>query len=345
MDVIELIGSALGLGFVAGIRLYATVFALGLAVHFHWLHLGAPGSSLEILGHPAVLIASGVAYLFEFFADKIPWVDSIWDSFHTFIRPLGAAILTATVLGPINPALKLTLVILCGGVAFASHSSKMATRILVNHSPEPFSNIALSLFEEIAVPLGVWLSVSHPLIGLALVVGFLAIFAWIAPKVWRNMRFLFTALGACCKKGKQWRPPSASGPPELTGKLPDALRALTWQAAPIPAGHARHVSGNLATGPVLGTRVGASSSIGGLQSSIGYLVARTDTLVFVTRRSFRYRTHSIRIQDVTLAEWRHGLLMNRLTLSTPGGDKIFYVFKDVKTIIVEANHPVYQGTS
>src|ERR1700733_903904 len=160
METIELIGVTMGLGFIAGIRLYATVLALGLAIRLEWLHLGAIGKPLEILAHPAVLIAAGLAYFVEFFADKIPWVDTLWDCFHTFIRPIGAAILAATVLGSVDPVLKLTLILLCGGVAFASHSSKAAVRLVVNHSPEPFTNIGMSLVEDALAPLGVWLSVT-----------------------------------------------------------------------------------------------------------------------------------------------------------------------------------------
>lgn len=188
MDTIDLIGSTMGLGFVAGFRLYATILALGLAIRFDWLHLGAAAQPLHVLAHPAVLIAAGVAAVVEFFADKIPWVDSFWDSFHTIIRPIGAVVVAATVLGPIDPALKLTLIILCGGMAFASHSTKAATRLAVNHSPEPFTNIGASLAEDVFAPFGIWLSLSHPLFTLGLVIVFLGAFIWIMPKIVRMIR-------------------------------------------------------------------------------------------------------------------------------------------------------------
>ena len=195
METIELIGSTMGLSFVAGVRLYATVLALGLAIRFDLLHLGTIGEPLRVLAHPAVLIAAGLAYLAEFFADKIPWVDSIWDSFHTFIRPVGAAVLAAAGLGDMNPVLKLTLIILCGGVAFASHSSKAAARLVVNHSPEPFTNIGASLAEDTFAPFGVWLSISHPLLVLGLVLAFLGGFVWVMPKVFRSIRARIVAVG------------------------------------------------------------------------------------------------------------------------------------------------------
>jgi hypothetical protein len=212
MGTIALIGSTMGLGFVAGIRLYATVLALGLAMRFNLLHLGTVAEPLRVLGHPAVLIAAGLAYLAEFFADKIPWLDTVWDSFHTFIRPIGAAVLAATALGDINPVLKLTLTILCGGVAFASHSSKAAARVAVNHSPEPFTNLGISLAEDAFAPFGVWLSLSHPVLVLSLVLVFLGAFVWVMPKVFRSVRLELAALWAWLGRGNSAKPSETTAP-------------------------------------------------------------------------------------------------------------------------------------
>lgn len=188
MDTIQLIGSTMGLGFLAGIRLYATVLALGLAVRFQWIHPAGSWGSLQILGHPAVLAVAALGCVAEFFADKIPWVDSVWDSFHTFIRPIGAAVLAGAVLVPVDPPLRLALILLCGGVALASHSSKATARLAANHSPEPFTNIGMSLIGDVLAPFGVWLSLKHPLIVLTLVLIFLGVFAWFAPKIVRAVR-------------------------------------------------------------------------------------------------------------------------------------------------------------
>jgi hypothetical protein len=104
MDTLALIGSSMGLGFLAGIRLYATVFALGLAIRFGWYHPDAGAAGLLVLAHPAVLTASGIACLIEFVADKVPWVDSAWDSIHTFIRPIGAVLLASAAIGNFDPS-------------------------------------------------------------------------------------------------------------------------------------------------------------------------------------------------------------------------------------------------
>ena len=218
METIALIGSTMGLGFVAGIRLYATVLALGLAIRFNLLHLASVAEPLRILGHPAVLTAAGLAYLAEFFADKIPWLDTVWDSFHTFIRPIGAAALAATALGDMNPALKLTLTILCGGVALASHSSKAAARVAVNHSPEPFTNLGISLAEDAFAPFGVWLSLSHPVLVLSLVVAFLGAFVWVMPKVFRSIRLELATLRGWLGSGNRTKPSETSAP--LSRDLP-----------------------------------------------------------------------------------------------------------------------------
>lgn len=329
MDAIQLIGSTIGLGFVAGIRLYATILALGLAIRFHLLHLSAQTASLEILAHPAVLAAAGSACLAEFFVDKVPWMDSLWDSFHTFIRPVGAAILAAAALGHVDPVLRLTLIILCGGVAFASHSSKAATRLLVNHSPEPFTNIGLSLAGDALTPFGIWLSLRHPVVALSLVLLFLGIFAWVGGNVFRSVRLQIVALRARFT-GKTATAASQSFVPAASSPAAKALDAIARNAAPLPERLARFVARSLKveTHPV-GIRVGATNSIEGLRNSIGYLIVAGDDLAFVTRRRFRCRLHRIKLADVVTAEWKAGLFLNGLTLRTRAGDRAFYVFKDV----------------
>src|SRR6185295_17281605 len=121
-----------------------TVFATGLAIHFHWIVLAPQYQSLSLLGDPIVIIISGVLLLLEFFADKIPWIDSIWDAVHTIIRPIGGALLAIQVLGHSTPMLDVVIVLLAGTTTLAAHTAKATTRLLSNTSPEPFSNIALS---------------------------------------------------------------------------------------------------------------------------------------------------------------------------------------------------------
>lgn len=188
MDTIVLLGSVMGLGFISGIRLYSTVLTVGLGIRIGWFHLDSHLAALNILTHPFILITAGVVYLAEFFADKIPWVDSLWDCIHSLIRPIGAAFLGATALGSVDPAMKITAFLLCGGVAFSSHATKTSARLIVNHSPEPFTNIGLSLFEDIFSVFGVWMSLQHPIIVFCFIVVFLALFIWLFPKFFRFAR-------------------------------------------------------------------------------------------------------------------------------------------------------------
>jgi hypothetical protein len=157
----QLLALAAALGWVSGIRLYAAVFLVGAAGYLGWIAL-PPG--LQVLQHPGVLAASGFMCFIEFFADKIPWIDSVWDAVHTFIRiPAGAA-LAAGALGADGPAAAWIAAILGGALAATSHATKLTARAAVNTSPEPFSNIAVSLLEDGFTVFMLWLAATHPVL-------------------------------------------------------------------------------------------------------------------------------------------------------------------------------------
>lgn len=187
MEVLQLLATALGVSALAGINLYLTVFATSIALNLGWLHLGPGMESLQALGHPLVLLIAGILYFLEFFVDKVPWVDSLWDGVHTIIRPLGAVLLSLSVLGQVNPTLEILAAILCGGVAFSTHATKAGTRAIVNASPEPFSNSVVSLAED-AVVIGGLVSVyTHPIPTAIAVLLFLALFVYLAPRLFRHL--------------------------------------------------------------------------------------------------------------------------------------------------------------
>ena len=194
METLTLLGTVLGIGLVSGINLYATVLALGLAFRFNLIALSPSLEGLDVLSEPVILWTAGILYTVEFFADKIPWVDSLWDVIHTFVRPLGAAVLAGVAVGTLDPVAEIALILLCGGVALSSHSSKAGTRILVNHSPEPFSNWALSLLEDMIAIGGVWLALAFPIVALVLVIVFVIAFIWFFPKLVRVVRASSTRL-------------------------------------------------------------------------------------------------------------------------------------------------------
>jgi hypothetical protein len=191
---LALLGSVSGLAFLSGIRLYSTVLVVGLGIRLGYLQLPERLDSLNVLATTPVLIIAGTAYVAEFVADKIPWFDSLWDTVHTVIRPLGAAVLVATALGDVDPVVKVGAILLSGAIALTSHSAKAGTRLLANHSPEPLSNIGLSVGEDALVVGGVWTAIRHPILTLVLVILLLAIIIWTLPKLIRLFRRQFARL-------------------------------------------------------------------------------------------------------------------------------------------------------
>lgn len=192
MGALESLGLAMGAAFAAGLNLYATVATLGLLHRFEVIRL--PGN-LEVLSHPVVLGVAIVLYAVEFIADKIPYVDNVWDVIHTFIRPPSAALLAWSALSPtaLSPdgagePLRLVAALLAGGVALTSHGAKATTRAGVNTSPEPVSNWLLSLVEDgFAVGLA-WLAVTHPLLTIVLVAILAVLCVWLVVKLFGLLR-------------------------------------------------------------------------------------------------------------------------------------------------------------
>ena len=190
------IALAAALAWGSGIRLYAVLLIAGLAGYAGWVELPA---HLAVLAHPLVLGASGFMTLVEFGADKLPWLDSLWDAVHTFIRiPAGAA-LAAAVFGATDASVSISAAILGGTLAAGTHLAKAGGRAAINASPEPFSNWIASFSEDLLVPSGLWLAVAHPIVFLAM----LALFALAALLV---LRAIFSGL-AILVRGLQTRTP------------------------------------------------------------------------------------------------------------------------------------------
>lgn len=190
METLQILAVALGLAGLAGVNLYLTVFVTGLAIQQHWIVLAPQYEQLSILAHPAIIVISGFLYFIEFFADKVPWVDSLWDSIHTVIRPIGGTLLAIRVLGPTHPAFDVVVALLAGSVALMTHSVKAGTRLVANGSPEPFSNIALSLAEDATVLGGLALLHFNPILALLALVLFLSAIVYFAPKLFRGIKVI-----------------------------------------------------------------------------------------------------------------------------------------------------------
>jgi hypothetical protein len=303
METLALLGTALGLATLAGINLYLTVFVTGLAIRFHWIELAAQYEPLSILGDPVVIGVAGTLFLLEFFADKIPWVDTLWDSVHTVIRPVGAAMLAITVLGDAHPVYDVIVGLLAGGMALTSHAAKAGTRLIANASPEPFSNIGLSLGEDALVLAGLGIVATNPLVALALSVLGVALAVWLMPKIfrsartmlwflWRRIAFLFGEREAADLKS---RIPDelSSGLAKLHGGNPEII----W-ASPCVTGRGGAVRAN---------------SFGWLLLSGGPAGA----LDFATGRGAQLRIHAIETSGCKVTH-QPGLVRDRLVIERIG---------------------------
>jgi hypothetical protein len=181
---------AAALAWGAGLRAYAVVFLVGLAGALGWVELP---EHLRLLQHPLVLGASGFMTAVEFFADKLPWLDSVWDAVHSFIRIPAGAVLAGAVFGDSGAALALAAAILGGTLAAGVHLAKAGTRAAINASPEPFSNWTASLAEDAIVPGGLWLAFAHPAVFFVLLAAFLVAAALLVRLIWRGLRSLLRA--------------------------------------------------------------------------------------------------------------------------------------------------------
>jgi hypothetical protein len=197
MEVLKTLAVALSLGTLAGVNLYLTVLVTGLALHFHWVILPSQLAGLEVLGHPTILCMAAALYAIEFCADKIPWVDTAWDAIHTLIRPIGAAALAVAAMGDAHPAFEVVAALLAGGMAFSSHTAKAGTRLAANTSPEPFTNIALSLVEDGLVLGGLSLLAWSPFVALLLATIVCTVILIFLPRLLRN---IFQGLRILLKK-------------------------------------------------------------------------------------------------------------------------------------------------
>ena len=253
MEVLQKLGVALGFATLAGLNLYLTVFATSMAIYNGWITLSPEYADLQILGSPMVMVVAGILYFLEFFADKVPWVDSLWDLVHTVIRPIGGAFLALKALGHLDPAVDVVVALLAGGVTLTVHGAKAGTRLVANASPEPFSNIALSLTEDAGVIGGLGVidySYKHdPWLALAVFGFILLALLYLTPKIFRFLRikvWLFWKKMASPAASELESNPARSLPAEpdmLFHRLTNQSEKVTW-AAPCLTGRSK---GGLAT--------------------------------------------------------------------------------------------------
>ncbi len=185
MNPLQIISLALGAGFSSGLNLYATVATLGLLQRFHVIHLP---EKLAVLSHPIVLGFAVGLYILEFLADKVPYLDTVWDFFHTFIRPPAAAVLAFGVSAGLASEWRWIAALLAGGIALTAHGTKASTRAAANTGPEPFSNWALSIGEDLLAVWLTWFTTAHPKLAIVLVVLLLILCFYLLHKLFRFLR-------------------------------------------------------------------------------------------------------------------------------------------------------------
>ena len=191
MGIMEIIGVAGSVSLLAGWRLYLCLFATGLAMRLGALPLPEHLAALDVLANPWVMGVAALAALAEFLADKVMWLDSAWDAVHTFVRPVGGALLALAIVDPSDPAMQVIAFVLGGGAAFAAHAGKAGARGVVNASPEPVSNIAVSSVEDVATAGLLWAAYEYPYAAGAIALALLALTVWLLMMARRVLRRIF----------------------------------------------------------------------------------------------------------------------------------------------------------
>ena len=191
LGIVEVLGLAASLSLLSGWRLYLCVLATGLAMRFGVLPLPEHLASLQVLANPWVMGVAAFAAACEFLADKVAWLDSVWDTIHTLIRPLGGALLALAVIDPADPATQAIAFILGGGASLLAHGGKAGARAVVNTSPEPFSNIAVSTIEDVATGGLLYVAFAHPVAAAGVAATLLALAIWLLLLARRVLRRLF----------------------------------------------------------------------------------------------------------------------------------------------------------
>ena len=186
--LIQTIALTMGVAWASGINLYGTLVALGVMMNMGYVDLPP---NLQVVGDPLVIAAAGFMYVVEFFADKIPGVDTGWDTLHTLVRIPAGALLAAGAIGEVGVGAEIAAALVGGTIAAGTHFTKAGTRVLINTSPEPFSNWTASITEDIAVFVGLWAAIQHPVIFVILLVIFILLMVWLLPKLFRAIKKVF----------------------------------------------------------------------------------------------------------------------------------------------------------
>jgi len=322
VDKFNLLSVALGLACLAGVNLYLTVFVTSLAIHQHWIVLSPSYQSLELLGQPWIIVLAGILYLLEFVADKVPWVDSAWDTVHTVIRPIGGALLAIQTLGHQSPVFDVLVVLLAGSTSLVTHTAKASSRLVANSSPEPISNIGLSIAEDVAVLGGLALIYNNPILAISIFAIAIAAFLYFAPKILRSMKAKIWLALHKLNAAADFRRPTTL-PIALPSRLAPTFskqnllgETIAW-AVPCISGRGRRIPANL----------------------FGALVATNEEphkVVFVAQKNWKPFCQTIDLEDSTISREPQFLSENLVVVPSEGrGPKYSFLFTRSRGALVE----------
>ncbi len=308
MEIIAKLGSLLGLSFISGINLYATVAVTGICTKYRLIE-GLP-PELGVLGNDAVIAVALFLYLVEFFADKIPGFDMLWDSIHTVIRPLGGAFLALLQVGEATPALEVIAFMVGASLASAAHVTKAGARIIINTSPEPFSNILVSFAEDIGVIWFSYFSLAYPRTAFFVTVALVAGILLVMPLIFRTIRMIFSALLFRMK-----RVLSRAGPGEDVNVPPfhvDAWFESQRKADEKIRWYAKVFAGRIPDVP---------------RFAPVHMVVTTKAVHFFYRRRMKTRSAIVPLEEIHTWKRYPGIVLTRWLLRTSTGDWLFHVYQ------------------
>jgi hypothetical protein len=324
MEVIAKLGSILGLSFIAGINLYATVAVVGLCTKYQLIQ-GLP-PEFNILAHDAVIAVAIFLYTIEFLMDKVPGLDTLWDSIHTLIRPLGGAMLALMQVGEASPAMEVIVFMLGASLASAAHVTKAGTRLIINASPEPFSNILLSTGEDVLAVGYSYLSLAYPKLTFFLTLGCLVAVGLVFPLILRTVKMLFGALFYRIKclfqKEAAWME-SRSLPMSYDvyyDQHKDADEKICW------------------TGRAHSVKVPGISRFRPLQ-----VVISSKAIHFLHRRWFRIQDKVLPLAEISHHKSYPGLLLAKWLLRTSNGDWVLQLYQPLSTTLPRDLTPKDEG--
>lgn len=314
MDVIAKLGMLLGLSFISGINLYATVAVVGFCTKYRLIE-GLP-PEFGVLAHDAVIFVAVLLYLLEFLVDKIPGLDSLWDLLHTLIRPLGGAMLALVQVGEASPVLDVIAFMIGASLASAAHATKAGVRLIINTSPEPFSNVLVSLGEDVGAFGLAYLSLAHPRLGLIVTLLLLALICFLMPVILRTVRMLFSAIFFKIKSFL-WKETAWT----TTRSVPFQLDAYFE--------HERQADEKLLwTGPAFAVRVPGARRSTALQVMI-----TNKAVLMLYRHWFRRQSLRLPLEDLESYKTYPGMLLNKWLLRTVRGDWVLQVYQPLASTL------------